>query len=183
MTYDGHTAGIRRSSWAPIGSVQNGVRAGRLSSPHEASERVGRITGGSVLRIGIAGCGRAARIHRDRLAAHRCVVPPERLWTRFACSRPSHDPPRRGNVFASFNGQLPRQGRHSRTPYHSRSIRGPIVIDRTRPKESLFKAASPGCRPIQKANRSRNFGSDLEETSRAANDPGRDRPQPGNLDT
>jgi len=40
-----------------------------LSSPHEASERVERITGGSVLRIGIAGCGRAARIHLDRLVA------------------------------------------------------------------------------------------------------------------
>jgi predicted dehydrogenase len=35
----------------------------------EASERAKRIKGGSVLRIGIAGCGRAARIHLDRLAA------------------------------------------------------------------------------------------------------------------
>ena len=70
-----------------------------------------------------------------------------------------------------------------RVHHTSRSIRGPIVSDRTRPKESLFKVATPGCRPIQKANRSRNFGSDLEETSGAANDPGGDRPQSGNLDT
>ena len=88
-----------------------------------------------------------------------------------------------GQRFASLNDQPPRQGRHSRPPYHGRSIRGPIVIDSTRPKESLFKVPTPGCRPIQKANRSRNFGSVLEETSSAANDPGGDRPQPGNLDT
>src|SRR5271157_3089618 len=69
LTCDGHIAGIRRGSWVPIGSVQNGVRAGRLSSPHATSERVERITGGSVLRIGIAGCGRVARIHLDRLVA------------------------------------------------------------------------------------------------------------------
>jgi hypothetical protein len=67
--------------------------------------------------------------------------------------------------------------------HQTRSIRGPIVIDRTRREERLFKVATPGCRPIQKANRSRNFGSDLEETSSAANGSGGDRPQPGNLDT
>ncbi len=69
LTCDGHIAGIRRGAWTPIGSVQNEARAGRLSSPHVASERVERIMGGSVLRIGIAGCGRAARIHLDRLVA------------------------------------------------------------------------------------------------------------------
>jgi hypothetical protein len=67
--------------------------------------------------------------------------------------------------------------------HQTRSIRGPIVIDGMRPEERLFKVATAGCRPIQKANRSRNFGSDPEETSRAANGPGGDQPQPGNLDT
>jgi hypothetical protein len=168
---DANRVGSKRGASRSVEFAARGFRAGRTD--HRRFGATDRI----------ACCGRAARIQLDRLATHHCVVPPERLWTRFACSRPSHDPLRPGNVFASFNGQLPRQGRHSRTPYHSRSIRGPIVTDRTRPKESLFKAATPGCRPIQKANRSRNFGSDLEETSRAANDPGGDRPQPGNLDT
>jgi predicted dehydrogenase len=51
-----------------MGSIQK-RGASRAVVPHKASERVERIAGGSVLRIGIAGCGRAARIHLDRLTA------------------------------------------------------------------------------------------------------------------
>lgn len=74
LTWDGHIAGMKRGSCATIGSVQKRVRAGRLSPPRANSRRVGRITGGAVLRIGIAGCGKAARIHLDRLVSQAEVT-------------------------------------------------------------------------------------------------------------
>jgi predicted dehydrogenase len=168
-----------------------------------------------VLQIGIAGCGRAARIPLDQLVALAevtvvgCADSDRSCAESLASEIGQAAGPRRApaGVFTDHRELLRRLGPDALcifTPHfwHYRLAMGALqagshvfiqkplstniqeaadIVGLARGRS--FKVATPGCRPIQKANRSRNFGSDLEETSRAANDPGGDRPQPGNLDT
>src|SRR5271166_2760019 len=59
---------MKRGSGAPIGTFATGKQAQSMASATEGF-KAGRMTGSARLRIGMAGCGRARRLHVDRLLA------------------------------------------------------------------------------------------------------------------
>ncbi len=68
LTWDGHIAGMMRGCGASGGLAPGGFRVVPVTSG-AGDFQAGGITVSSALRIGIAGCGRAARVHLDRLLA------------------------------------------------------------------------------------------------------------------